>query len=175
MQQVIWYSSPLGRMLLAAKEDALTGLWFEGQAHFGAALGAEREEEETPVLTAARRWLDAYFAGERPGDSVPLRPAGTVFQQAVWALLRRIPYGETMTYGAIAKKIAAARGLSRFSAQAVGGAVGRNPIAVFIPCHRVVGADGSLTGYAGGLARKEALLRLEGADVAACSARRVGR
>ena len=134
------YESPLGGILLAADDIGLTGLWFEGQKYFARTLDAVHQEQET---------------------APPLHPAGSAFQQEVWALLRRIPCGQTTTYGALAKQLAAERGLSRMSAQAVGGAVGHNGISIIIPCHRVVGTDGSLTGYAGGIDKKAALLRLE--------------
>ncbi len=153
--------SPLGGITLAGDGEALTGLWFDGQKHFGAGLPADCEERMLPVFTEAERWLQAYFAGENPDFTPPLAPQGTAFQKAVWDILLTIPYGETASYGAIAARLAKTRGLPHFSAQAVGGAVGRNPISLLIPCHRVVGADGSLTGYAGGLEKKRFLLRLE--------------
>ena len=161
MQYVCRYDSPLGPMLLAAEGDWLTGAWFEGQKYFGRTLAAGRAEGDAPVLTLARRWLEVYFSGREPDFAVPLRPSGTPFQQEVWAALREIPYGQTTTYGAIARQMAARRGLPRLSAQAVGGAVGRNPICILVPCHRVLGADGSLTGYAGGVERKRRLLEME--------------
>ena len=151
--------SPLGELLLVSDGEALCGLYFEGQKHFPAALAAE-EKEELPVFEAARAWLKAYFAGDAPHASVPLRPEGTAFQCAVWELLREIPYGETVSYGALSARLSA-RSKKTCSPRAVGGAVGRNPIAIFVPCHRVVGADGSLTGYAGGPERKRRLLALE--------------
>ena len=155
------YDSPLGGILLAADEVGLTGLWFEGEKYFAKILGPEQQERETPALQMAKRWLDVYFGGQEPDFTPPLHPAGSAFQQEVWALLRRIPCGQTTTYGALARQLAAERGLSRMSAQAVGGAVGHNAISVIIPCHRVVGTNGSLTGYAGGIDKKAALLRLE--------------
>lgn len=155
------YESPLGKMLLAADDTALTGAWFYGQRYFARGLeGAEKDAEtgelaDSPVLLAARRWLDAYFAGERPDAAdVPLAPRGTAFQRRVWNALLAIPYGETRTYGELAVELGS-------SPRAVGAAVGRNPVSVIIPCHRVLGADGSLTGYAGGVDRKRALLELE--------------
>ena len=158
------YSSPLGEILLAEDETGLVGLWFVGQKYFSPALEAQTKAQETPILTEARLWLDQYFCGEKPDFTPPLHPTGTAFQQAVWNLLLQIPYGGTTTYGSLARKLAERDGLRHMSAQAVGGAVGRNPISLIIPCHRVVGANGSLTGYAGGVARKAALLELEGTD-----------
>ena len=154
-------ASPLGEILLASDGTALTGLWFEGQRHYPAAPSGPWEEKRVAVLEQAERWLGLYFAGQEPDFTPPLAPQGTAFQKAVWEILLTIPYGETLCYGEIAARIAARRGLAHMSAQAVGGAVGRNPISLIIPCHRVVGADGSLTGYAGGLERKERLLALE--------------
>lgn len=151
------YESPLGRMLLAADDVGVTGAWFYGQRYFAHGLGDDGESarHEAPALLAARRWLDAYFAGERPDvTDVPLAPRGTAFQSRVWDVLRDVPYGETRTYGEIAAGLGS-------SARAVGAAVGRNPVSVIVPCHRVLGADGSLVGYAGGLERKRALLELE--------------
>ena len=154
--------SPLGGITLASNGEALTGLWFDGQKHFAAGLSGRAEEQALPIFEETERWLRIYFEGHEPDFTPALRPAGSPFQQEVWALLRQIPYGETVSYGALAARIAQRRGLARFSAQAVGGAVGRNPISILIPCHRVLGADGSLTGYAGGVEKKAALLRLEG-------------
>ena len=159
------YESPLGGILLAADDIGLTGLWFEGQKYFARTLDAVHQEQETAVLSEASRWLDVYFGGQEPDFTPPLHPAGSAFQQEVWALLRQIPYGETTTYRALAEAVARKRGLRQMSAQAVGGAVGHNPISIIVPCHRVVGSDGSLTGYAGGLERKVQLLRLEGVDM----------
>ena len=155
------YDSPLGGILLAADESGLTGFWFDGGKHFAEELPAAHIRRETPILAEAKRWLDIYFTGREPDFLPPLHPAGSLFQQAVWALLLQIPYGQTVTYGQLAARLAAERGLARMSAQAVGGAVGRNRISLIIPCHRVLGADGSLTGYAGGLDRKARLLAWE--------------
>ena len=166
MMFVQHYDSPLGGILLAADELGLTGLWFEEQKYFARGLpAAERMELDTPVLAEARRWLDVYFAGKEPDFTPPLHPIGSDFRKAVWDILLQIPYGKTMTYGEIAGKLAEKIGLSRMSAQAVGGAVGHNPISLIIPCHRVVGTNGSLTGYAGGVDRKGKLLELERADM----------
>lgn len=156
MYDYIRYPSPLGMLTVAAEGEALTALVIDGQKYAERHLAGEGRERETPVLRAARRWLDAYFAGQAPdGASLPLSPRGTVFQQSVWQELRKIPYGQTESYGALAMRLG-------ISARAVGGAVGRNPLSILIPCHRVLAADGSLTGYAGGLENKKKLLRLEG-------------
>jgi len=149
------YPSPVGPLTVAANDEAVIGLWMEGQKYFGRTLPIEPQWKAAPALAKASAWLDSYFAGERPNLMPPLAPKGTPFQQAVWKELLAIPYGEVMTYGAIAARLSS-------SARAVGGAVGHNPISILIPCHRVVGVDGSLTGYAGGLERKIHLLTLEG-------------
>lgn len=163
MQYISSYSSPLGEMLLSSDCGALTGAWFVGQNHSPNISHSPSvfHKTETPAIHKAKRWLDVYFSGRQPDFVIPLNPSGTAFQQEVWSILCGTPYGGTTTYGSIAKLLAQQRGLLRMSAQAVGGAVGRNPISVIIPCHRVLGADGSLTGYAGGLERKAALLHLE--------------
>ena len=161
------YDSPPGGILLAADEVGLTGLWFDGQKHFARSLPAERIEKGTPILSETKRWLDDYFEGKAPTRLPPLHPIGSPFQRDVWSILLEIPYGQTTTYGEIARRLAARRGLPRMSAQAVGGAVGHNEISILIPCHRVVGANGSLTGYAGGIDKKVKLLELEGVDMRA--------
>ena len=162
MDHIWYYDSPLGRILIASGGETITGLWFEGQKHFGSTLSGDRREAELPVFGEAERWLDLYFAGVIPGFTPPLDPVGTPFRRVVWNELLRIPYGKTASYGDIAKALAAESGKT-VSARAVGGAVGHNPISVIIPCHRVVGSDGSLTGYAGGFDRKKRLLALESA------------
>ena len=159
------YRSPLGTIVMASDGEGLTGLWFEGQRYFAATLDAPSEERPLPVFAQTERWLDRYFRGEDPGPVPPLHLQGTPFRQAVWELLRRIPYGRTTTYGALSREIARRQGLASCSAQAVGGAVGHNPVSILIPCHRVVGSDGSLTGYAGGIERKVRLLTLERPDM----------
>ena len=159
------YDSPLGGILLAADDVGLTGLWFDGQKYFARGLSNERIAQETSVLAEANRWLDIYFTGKEPDFTPPLHPIGSAFRRSVWEILLQIPYGQTTTYGEIARQLAKKQGLDRMSAQAVGGAVGHNEISIIIPCHRVVGADGSLTGYAGGIGKKEALLELERADM----------
>ena len=156
------YASPLGGMTLVSDGTALVGLYFDGQKYAAEGLDATRTQKNLPVFEEARRWLDVYFSGRKPDFMPALAPHGTAFQQSVWEILPTIPYGETTTYGAIARRIEQNTGC-RMSAQAVGGAVGRNPISILIPCHRVIGADGSLTGYAGGLDKKERLLQWEGA------------
>lgn len=165
MTYIQHYDSPLGGILLAADEIGLTGLWFDGQKYFARGLSNERIAQETPILTEAKRWLDIYFTGKAPDFTPPLHPIGSAFRRSVWEILLQIPYGQTTTYGEIARQLAKKQGLDRMSAQAVGGAVGHNEISIIIPCHRVVGADGSLTGYAGGIGKKEKLLELERADM----------
>ena len=169
MHYTTFYESPIGRMLLAADETGLTGLWFEGQKYFARCLDRETEEKELPVFAEAKRWLDIYFSGKEPDFTPPLHFTGTDFQKEVWEILCAIPYGQTMTYGAIADQLAKKRELSRMSAQAVGGAVGHNNLSIIVPCHRVVGSDGSLTGYAGGIERKTFLLNLENAKISGAS------
>jgi len=154
------YNSPLGGITLTSDGMALTGLYFDGERDFPD-LSPGRKKD-LPLFGEVMRWLDLYFDGKEPDFSPTLNPTGTAFQMAVWAILRTIPYGETTTYGAIAKRLEKRTGTRR-AARAVGGAVGRNPISIIVPCHRVIGANGSLTGYAGGLDKKEYLLELEGA------------
>lgn len=155
------YSSELGDILLAADEIGLTGLWFFGQNYFADTLPAEQVAQETVILAQAKEWLDVYFSGKEPDFTPPLHPIGSPFRQAVWKLLLQIPYGQTTTYGEIARQMEKQQNCPHMSAQAVGGAVGHNGISIIIPCHRVVGTKGSLTGYAGGLDKKMALLELE--------------
>lgn len=159
------YQSKLGNILLAADEIGLTGLWFEGQKYFANTLSDGHISRETSILTEAKRWLDIYFSGKEPDFTPPLHPTGSVFRQAVWQILLQIPYGQTTTYGEIAKALAKMQNAPHMSAQAVGGAVGHNEISIIIPCHRVVGTNGSLTGYAGGIDKKVALLTLEHTDM----------
>ena len=159
------YPSPLGAITVACDETAVVGLWFDGQKYAGALLQGETRRETTPLLEQAERWLEVYFSGREPDFLPPLRCGGTPFRKRVCGIMLTIPYGKTMTYGAVAAEIARQTGCNRMSAQAVGGAVGHNPIALMIPCHRVVGANGSLTGYGGGIERKIRLLELERADM----------
>ena len=155
------YPAPMGNITAAAQDDALIGLWFDGQKYFPSGTDAWTSTPDYPVLAQLRVWLDGYFQGENRIFLGKLSPQGSEFRQEVWRILLRIPYGQTTTYGAIARELAAAHGKQRMSAQAIGGAVGHNPISLIIPCHRVLGASGALTGYAGGVDKKEALLRLE--------------
>lgn len=164
-QYISYYQSPIGNILLAADDIGLTGLWLEGQKYFALHLDEEQEKIEIPLFEKVKNWLDIYFTGKEPDFTVPLHFIGTDFQKEVWEILCSISYGETATYGEIAKQLAAKRGLERMSAQAVGGAVGHNKISIIVPCHRVVGTNGSLTGYAGGIDRKVKLLTLEKVDM----------
>lgn len=159
------YDSPLGAILLAADETGLTGLWFDGQKFFARDLPAECVEQNTPALSEVKRWLDIYFTGKEPDFMPPLHPIGSAFRRSVWDILLRIPYGQTTTYGKIARQLAEKQGRPRIAAQAVGGAVGHNKISIIIPCHRVVGTNGSLTGYAGGIDKKVKLLEWEHTDM----------
>lgn len=161
------YPSPIGRLTLASDGENLNGLWLENQKYF-----AENIPEfcvadaHLPVFETTKMWLDCYFSVGQPAIAdLPLAPQGSEFRQAVWRLLQEIPYGQVVTYGQIAEKMALDMGRTTMSSQAVGGAVGHNPISIIIPCHRVVGSDGSLTGYAGGLPNKIKLLTLEGVDM----------
>ena len=154
------YESSLGSITIASDGEALTGLWFDGQRHFGGTLSADRQETFLPVFAEADRWLDRYFSREIPDFTPPLNLRGTSFRLLVWKQLLLIPYGQTLSYGQLADRLSVRTGC-RVSARAVGGAVGHNPVSLIVPCHRVVGADGRLTGYAGGTGRKAALLRME--------------
>lgn len=165
MTYINHYCSPLGGITFSSNGTELTGLWFDGQKYFGDTLGEKNEEKELPVFEETSRWLDIYFGGDEPDFTPPLCMQTTVFRKAVWEILLTIPFGMTMTYGEIAGRIAKQRGLSKMSAQAVGGAVGHNSISLIIPCHRVVGTNGSLTGYAGGIEKKVKLLTLEKVDM----------
>ena len=161
MNYIYHYDSPLGGITLAGDGEALTGLWFDDQKHIPVMLGPSCEAGEQPVPGETARWLDLYFSGKDPGFTPKIRMRATAFRETVWRILLTVPYGETVTYGEIADRTAKQMRLPRMSAQAVGGAVGHNTIALIIPCHRVIGADGSLTGYAGGVERKVMLLEME--------------
>lgn len=159
------YRAPMGELTLASDGENLLGLWMEGQKYFGGALGDLRPRGDLSIFAQTNAWLDRYFAGERPTPhELPLAPVGTPFRQAVWTLLCEIPYGQVRSYGGLANQLAEQQGRP-MSSQAVGGAVGHNPISIIIPCHRVVGSNGSLTGYAGGIEKKRQLLAHEGADL----------
>ena len=164
MDHTAHYISPIGGITLAGNGDALTGLWFDGQKYFGDTLSADHTEKDLPVFRQTRRWLDLYFSGSDPGFTPPLLLRAADFRKAVWNILLTIPYGRTVTYGEIADILCAERGTGKMSAQAVGNAVGHNPVSLIIPCHRVIGKNGSLTGYAGGIDKKRRLLALEGVD-----------
>ena len=155
------YKSPLGGITLASDGESLTGLWFDGQKHFGYTLSPKTEDKQLPVFEKAKEWLDCYFDGSEPDFALPVKMYGSEFRMAVWETLQQIPYGQLTTYGEIAAEIARKRGVARISAQAVGGAVGHNPVSIVVPCHRVVGTNGSLTGFGGGIQRKIELLKLE--------------
>ena len=158
------YDTPIGQLLLVSDLDSLKGIWFLGQKYFRSSLKEEaRDGDDLSILAQTRAWLDRYLAGDRPEPGeLQLVPDGTAFRQEVWKILLEIPYGQTMSYGEIAGLMAQKRGHDQMSARAVGGAVGHNPISIVIPCHRVIGADGSLTGFGGGLPRKTWLLQHEG-------------
>lgn len=161
MQYITHYPSPLGAITLASNGNAIIGLWFDGQKHDRSILAPEYQERDIPIFAEAAEWLDCYFAGEESDFTPALALDCSSFRREVLEILKRIPYGQTTTYGEIAREIARKHGLQKMSAQAVGGAVGWNPISLMIPCHRVVGMSGSLTGYGGGIQRKLALLKLE--------------
>ena len=162
MQYIHYYKSPIGHILLTADEQGLTDLMLQGEPW---TLSTNHSEKATPAIMESVRWLDIYFSGNIPDFTPPLHLTGSPFQMEVWKLLLEIPYGKITTYGNLAQQIAQQRGISRMSAQAVGGAVGSNPVSIIIPCHRVVGANGNLTGFASGLDNKIALLKREGFDM----------
>ena len=162
MQYIHYYESPIGQILLAADEQGLTDLMLQGEPW---TLAADHSEKATPAIMESVRWLDIYFSGNIPDFTPPLHLTGSPFQMEVWKLLLKIPYGSITTYGDLAKQIAQQRGISRMSAQAVGGAVGSNPVSIIVPCHRVIGAHGNLTGFASGLDNKIALLKQERHDM----------
>ena len=162
MTTISSYDSPLGKITLASRGCKLVGLWFDGQKYDRAGIEDEIVEGSDDAILQARRWLDIYFSGKNPEFLPPLETSGSEFRRMVAEIMLSIPYGETVTYGQIAREIALRTGKEHVSAQAVGGAVGHNPISIIIPCHRVLGSNGSLTGYAGGIDRKRTLLQLEG-------------
>ena len=165
MQYINYYQSPLGKILLAADEIGLIGLWFLGQKYYAANLSQNCEEKSLPVFEQTKDWLNLYFSGQKPEYTPTIHMLGSAFRIEVWKLLLQIPYGETVTYSELAKMVAKHRNSDYMSARAVGGAVAHNNISIIIPCHRVIGANGSLTGYAGGIERKIKLLKLENIDM----------
>lgn len=165
MQYIGYYKSPLGDLLLSNDEKGLTGIWFSGSRYFEKVLSSDYREQENTILRETKKWLDIYFSGKEPDFTPPLHITGSDFRKRVGQIMLGIPYGKTISYGDIAKIIAEERGIAKMSAQAVGGAVGHNPISIIIPCHRVVGTSGSLTGYGGGIDRKIKLLTLEKANL----------
>ncbi len=165
MDYIYKIPSPVGQLTMASDGQKLTGLWLEGQKYYAATLENQAETQKLPVFDLAKEWLDVYFAGKKPDFSVPLAPRGSTFRQAVWEILCTIPYGTVVTYGSIAQQLSDMESEGHTSARAVGGAVGHNPISIIVPCHRVVGANGSLTGYAGGIDKKIQLLKLEQAPL----------
>ena len=167
MTYIYRYHSPLGGITISSNGIEITGLWFDGQKYFGDTLPENYEEKDLPVFEKTKKWLDIYFSGKAPDFIPPLKMETTSFRKAVWEIMLTIPFGQTMTYGEIADKIAKKKGISKMSAQAVGGAVGHNSSSLIIPCHRVVGTNGSLTGYAGGIDKKVQLLTMEKADMSA--------
>lgn len=165
MHYINHYNSPLGKITFASNGKELTGLWFNGQKYFASTLTKEYEQKNLPVFEQTAKWLDIYFSGKNPDFTPPLFLSSTSFRNEVWKILLTIPYGKIMTYGEIAKLMAENRGVEKMSARSVGGAVGHNPISIIVPCHRVVGTNGSLTGYAGGVDIKEKLLKFENVDM----------
>ena len=167
LQVICHYQSPFGGITISSNGSKITGLWFDGQKYFGDTLPKNCEEKDLPVFEETKKWLDTYFSGKAPDFTPPLQMDTTPFRKSVWEIMLTIPFGKTMTYGEIADRIAKQKGLAKMSAQAVGGAVGHNAISLIIPCHRVVGTSGSLTGYAGGIEKKVQLLTLEKTDMSA--------
>ena len=167
MQYINRYTSPIGKITMASDGEALTGLWFDGQKYFALYLDKDNEEKDLPIFDMAKKWLDIYFSGREPDFTPSLKYDSTPFRKAVYDIMLTIPYGKTISYGEIADIIAKQKSIKKMSAQAVGGAVGHNPISIIIPCHRVVGSNGSLTGYGGGINRKVKLLELEKTDMSA--------
>ena len=163
MEYMCKYESKIGRIVLLSDGNAITGLWFDGQKNFYNVY--EEYNKELEIFKQTKKWLDIYFSGKVPEYSIPVSYVGTEFRKRVWEILEEIPYGKTITYGEIAKRIADEKKMKKMSSQAVGNAVSHNPISIIIPCHRVVGNKNNLTGYAGGLEKKIELLKLEGINV----------
>ncbi len=165
-----YYNSPLGKITMASDGSSLIGLWFDGQKYFKDNIMGKSEEKKLEIFEQTSKWLDIYFSGKEPAFTPKIKLTGTPFRNEVAKIMLMIPYGKTMTYGKIAQKIAKQKGIDKMSAQAVGSAVGHNSISIIIPCHRVIGTNGSLTGYAGGIDRKIKLLKIEKADINYCLA-----
>ena len=163
MEYMCKYNSEIGNIIIVSDGENLTGLWFEGQKYFLNLF--DEHEEELEIFEKTKKWLDIYFEGKQPDFSIPVLFSSTEFRVKVWNILKEIPYGEVITYGDIAKRIAKEKGIKKMSAQAVGSAVSHNPISIIVPCHRVIGNNNNLTGYAGGLDKKKRLLELEGIDI----------
>lgn len=166
MQYIYKYNSPLGEITASSDGENLIGLWFDDQKYYADTLSHNTVEKKLPIFEQTKQWLDCYFRGEKPSFTPSIALEGTPFRLAVWEILKKIPYGEIITYADIAKAVAKKKGITRMSSQAVGGAIGHNPISIIVPCHRVVGSNGSLTGYAGGIGRKVKLLTLENVNQA---------
>ena len=175
MQYITSYASPIGEITLASDGSCLIGLWLVGQRYFAATLVEPREEKALDVFSQTKLWLDIYFSGKRPDFMPPVALSGSPFRRVVWQELLDIPYGQTATYGEIAARVAAKTNAAKVAPRAVGGAVGRNPVSIIVPCHRVIGADGNLVGYAGGLKTKKYLLELEGVTVTASKNFSIGK
>lgn len=175
MTYIYHYHSPIGGITVSSNGCEITGLWFDGQKYFGDTLPKYYEEKNLPIFEETKKWLAIYFNGKAPDFTPPLKMDTTPFRKAVWEIMLTIPFGQTMTYSEIADRIAGQRGLARMSAQAVGGAVGHNSISLIIPCHRVVGTNGSLTGYAGGIEKKAQLLTMEKIDLSGFFVLKKGR
>ena len=163
MEYMCKYETKKRKIVLLSDGNSITGLWFDGQKNFYNVY--EEHDKELEIFRQTKKWLDIYFSGKKPTYDIPVLYTGTEFRKRVWEILEEIPYGETMTYGEIAKKIADEKKMKKMSAQAVGNAVSKNPISILVPCHRVIGNNNNLTGYAGGIEKKIELLKLEGIDV----------
>jgi methylated-DNA-[protein]-cysteine S-methyltransferase len=165
MHYISKYNSPFGEITIASDGDNVIGIWYDGQRYFGTTLAQGYKEKDLPIFCHVKKWLDAYFNGENPKMTLPIKLDGSQFQLVVWQILLSIPYGQTMTYGEVAMRVSETLGIASMSAQAVGNAVGRNPISIVVPCHRVVGSNGKMVGYAGGIERKIGLLKLEQSEI----------
>ncbi|MDR0303489.1 MAG: methylated-DNA--[protein]-cysteine S-methyltransferase [Chitinispirillales bacterium] len=165
MQYVHNIRSPIGTLTVSSDGCNVSGLWIEGQKYFARGLGNDVFEQKLPIFEEVQKWLDIYFSGNEPNFMPALMPEGSLFQKSIWNILCTIPYGQTTTYGEIAKRFEAGNNGKRTSARAVGNAVGHNPVSILIPCHRVIGKNGDITGYAGGVSKKLQLLRTERIEI----------